>query len=65
MKIKLFVIISISLIFSCKDESVKVIPPQKIKVYKVTSKTVPIYEEFVGQVLVKRIFLLELEWKAF
>ena len=50
MKIKLFVIISISLIFSCKDESVKVIPPQKIKVYKVTSKTVPIYEEFVGQV---------------
>ena len=50
MKIKLFVIISISLIFSCKDESVKVIPPQKIKVYKVTTKTVPIYEEFVGQV---------------
>ena len=26
------------------------IPPQKIKVYKVTTKTVPIYEEFVGQV---------------
>jgi len=51
MKIKLlFVVISLSLIFSCKDESVKVIPPQKIKVYKVTSKTVPIYEEFVGQV---------------
>ena len=51
MKIKLlFVVISLSLIFSCKDESVKVIPPQKIKVYKVTTKTVPIYEEFVGQV---------------
>ena len=26
------------------------LPPQKIKVYKVTTKTVPIYEEFVGQV---------------
>ena len=51
MKIKLlFVVISLSLIFSCKDESVKVIPPQKIKVYMVTTKTVPIYEEFVGQV---------------
>ena len=51
MKIKLlFVVISLSLMFSCKDESVKVIPPQKIKVYKVTTKTVPIYEEFVGQV---------------
>ena len=51
MKIKLlFVVISLSLIFSCKDESVKVLPPQKIKVYKVTTKTVPIYEEFVGQV---------------
>ena len=51
MKIKLlFVVISLSRIFSCKDESVKVIPPQKIKVYKVTTKTVPIYEEFVGQV---------------
>lgn len=51
MKIKLlFVVITLSLIFSCKDESVKVIPPQKIKVYKVTTKTVPIYEEFVGQV---------------
>jgi membrane fusion protein (multidrug efflux system) len=51
MKIKLlFVVLSLSLIFSCKDESVKVIPPQKIKVYKVTTKTVPIYEEFVGQV---------------
>ena len=33
----------------CKDENVKVIPPQKIKVYKVIPKTVPIYEEFVGQ----------------
>jgi membrane fusion protein (multidrug efflux system) len=51
MKIKLlFVVISLSLIFSCKDESVKVIPPQKIKVFRVTTKTVPIYEEFVGQV---------------
>jgi membrane fusion protein (multidrug efflux system) len=40
--------------FSCKDEGVKVIPPQKIKVYKVIAKTVPIYEEFVGQVFGKK-----------
>ena len=51
MKINLlFVVLSLSLIFSCKDKSVKAFPPQKIKVYKVTTKTVPIYEEFVGQV---------------
>lgn len=50
MKIKLLFVLSLSLMFSCKDESVKVLPPQKIKVYKVTTKTVPIYEEFVGQV---------------
>jgi membrane fusion protein (multidrug efflux system) len=50
MKIKLLFVLSLSLMFSCKDENVKVIPPQKIKVYMVTTKTVPIYEEFVGQV---------------
>ena len=50
MKIKLLFVLSLSLMFSCKDENVKVIPPQKIKVYIVTTKTVPIYEEFVGQV---------------
>ena len=50
MKIKLLFVLSLSLMFSCKDENLKVIPPQKIKVYMVTTKTVPIYEEFVGQV---------------
>jgi|TARA_B110000208_G_C11369256_1_gene284269 membrane fusion protein (multidrug efflux system) len=51
MKINLlFVVLSLSLIFSCKDKSVRAFPPQKIKVYKVIPKTVPIYEEFVGQV---------------
>ena len=51
MKIKfLFIVLSLSLIFSCKQEEKKVIPPQEIKVYKVIPKTVPIYEEFVGQV---------------
>ncbi|OIQ38892.1 MAG: hypothetical protein BM563_05140 [Bacteroidetes bacterium MedPE-SWsnd-G1] len=38
-------------IFSCeKKEEQKQMPPQSIKVYQVTPKTVPIYEEFVGQV---------------
>jgi len=51
MKIKLlFIVLSLSLIFSCKDEGVKVFPPQEIMVYKVIPKTVPIYEEYVGQI---------------
>ena len=55
MKINLlFVVLSLSLIFSCKDKSVRAFPPQKIKVYKVIPKTVPIYEEFVGQVFGKK-----------
>ena len=55
MKINLlFVVLSLSLIFSCKDKSVKAFPPQKIKVYKVIPKTVPIYEEFVGQIFGKK-----------
>lgn len=51
MKINfLFIVLTLSLVFSCKQEVVKVIPPQEIEVYKVTPKTVPIYEEFVGQI---------------
>ena len=38
MKIKLLFVLSLSLMFSCKDENVKVIPPQKIKVYMVYYK---------------------------
>jgi len=51
MKINfLFIVLSLSLVFSCKQEEVKVIPPQEIEVYQVTPKTAPIYEEFVGQI---------------
>jgi len=51
MKINfLFIMILVSLVFSCKQEEAKVIPPQEIEVYQVTPKTVPIYEEFVGQI---------------
>ncbi len=43
------------LFFSCKkDEAKKQLPPQEINVYQVVSKTVPIYEEFVGQVYGKK-----------
>ncbi len=36
---------------SCKkDEAKKQLPPQKINVFEVKSQTVPIYEEFVGQI---------------
>jgi len=36
---------------SCKKEEVKQqLPPEKIKVFEVKAKTVPIYQEYVGQV---------------
>ena len=35
---------------ACKEKEIKVMPPQKIKVYQVVPKTVPVYEEFVGQI---------------
>jgi len=51
MKINfLFIALSLTLIFSCKEDKVIVIPPQDIEVFQVIPKTVPIYEEFVGQV---------------
>ena len=51
MKIKfLFIVLSLTLIFSCKEKEAQVIPPQNINVYQVTPTTVPIYEVFVGQV---------------
>jgi len=46
----LFFVLSLTLVFSCKKEGVKVIPPQEVEVYQVVPKTIPIYEEFVGQV---------------
>ena len=52
MKAKIILLILPFFIFlSCKkDEVKKQLPPQKIKVFEVKAKTVPIYEEYVGQV---------------
>jgi membrane fusion protein (multidrug efflux system) len=39
------------IVFSCKkEEKAKSLPPQDIKVYKIEPRSVPIYQEFVGQV---------------
>ena len=51
MNIKsLSILIVIVLAFSCKEKEAPVLPPQNINVYQVVPKTVPIYEEFVGQI---------------
>lgn len=51
MKVKIASIVLLYIVFySCKEKETKTLPPQKINVYQVVPKTVPIYEEFVGQV---------------
>ncbi len=51
MKIKItFLLLSFFIFLSCKDKEQQVPPPQEISVYQVVPKTVPIYEEYVGQV---------------
>ncbi len=37
-------------VLSCKDEKPPVMPPQPFEVYKIKTESVPLYEEFVGQV---------------
>ncbi|PHS67444.1 MAG: efflux transporter periplasmic adaptor subunit [Flavobacterium sp.] len=55
MKIKIVsIVILLLVISSCKEKEVQVIPPQPIKVYQVVPKTVPIYQEFVGQIYGER-----------
>jgi len=50
MKIKFIsVVLLFFIISSCKDEAPRVLPPQKIEVYQIVPKTVPIHREFVGQ----------------
>ncbi len=46
----LILVVSFFVFSSCKEKEAKVLPPQKINVYQVVPKTVPIYEEFVGQI---------------
>ena len=52
MKNVFLLIFVVGVLFSsCKKEEVKQqLPPQKIKVFEVKAKTVPVYEEYVGQV---------------
>ena len=51
MKLKpLFFALIVVVISSCKDKEQKAPPPQPFQVYEVQTKSVPIYEEFVGQV---------------
>ena len=52
MKIRFILLILPFFFFtSCEKEQIKKeLPPQKIKVFEVKAKTVPIYEEYVGQV---------------
>ncbi|RLD84943.1 MAG: efflux RND transporter periplasmic adaptor subunit [Bacteroidetes bacterium] len=51
MKIKMILLMLPFFIFlSCKDKVQQAPPPQEINVYQVVPKTVPIYEEFVGQI---------------
>ena len=51
MKIKMILLMLPFFIFlSCKDKVQQAPPPQNINVYQVSPKTVPLFEEFVGQV---------------
>ena len=56
MKIKLpLLILSFFIFLSCKNEQSNVLPPQTIKVFEVKkAKTVPIFQEFVGQIYGER-----------
>lgn len=51
MKLKpLLFALLVVVISSCKDKAQQAPPPQPFQVYEVQTKSVPIYEEFVGQV---------------
>jgi len=55
MKIKIpLLILSLFIFLSCKNEQSNVLPPQTIQVFEVKAKTVPIYQEFVGQIYGER-----------
>jgi len=53
-KIYLLFALSVLTLLSCKDKEPDVIPPQPFQVYEVKAKTVPIYQEFVGQIYGER-----------
>jgi membrane fusion protein (multidrug efflux system) len=49
-KIYLFIGLFVMTLLSCKDKSPAVMPPQPFEVYEIKTKSVPIYQEFVGQI---------------
>ena len=49
-KVYLLFTLFVLTLLSCKDKKAKVIPPQPFQVYEVQTKSVPIYEEYVGQI---------------
>lgn len=51
MKLKpLFLALLVVVISSCKDKEPKTPPPQSFKVFEIKTRSVPIYEEYVGQI---------------
>ena len=49
-KIYLFIGLFVMTLLSCKDKTPAVMPPQPFEVYEIKTKSVPIYQEFVGQI---------------
>lgn len=49
-KIYLLLTLFIMTLLSCKDKKPPVMPPQPFQVYQIQTKSVPIYQEFVGQI---------------
>ena len=49
-KVYLLFTLFVFTLLSCEDKKPKVMPPQPFQVYEVQTKSVPIFEEFVGQI---------------
>ena len=49
-KIYLLIGLFVMTLLSCKDKTPAVMPPQPFEVYEIKTKSVPIYQEFVGQI---------------
>ena len=49
-KVYLLFTLIVFTVLSCKDKKPPVMPPQQFAVYEIQTKSVPIYQEFVGQI---------------
>jgi len=49
-KVYLLFTLFVLTLLSCKDKKPPVMPPQPFEVYEIQAKSIPIYEEFVGQI---------------